>query len=55
MTITIIEYGGKEKQVECDSFEFRSNHVNNWIKIKKGDFSYIIHDICVITTEGKDV
>ena len=51
MTITIIEYGGQEKQVECDSFEFRCNHVSNWIKIRKGDLSYIEHDICVIKVE----
>ena len=51
MIITIIEYGGKETQIECDSFEFRCNHVSNWIKIRKGDLSYMKHDICVIKAE----
>ena len=54
MIITIIEYGGKETQIECDSFEFRCNHVSNWIKIRKGDLSYIKHDICVIKAESEN-
>ena len=54
MTIIIIEYGGKEKQVECDSFEFRCNHVSNWIKIRKGNLSYTIHDICAIKAESEE-
>lgn len=54
MIITIIEYGDKETQIECDSFEFRCNHVSNWIKIKKGNLSQMMHDICVIKAESEN-
>ena len=35
MTIKITTYDGKDILCECDSFEFRTNQVSNWIKIKK--------------------
>ena len=51
MVISIIEYGGVTRQIECESFEFRCNHVANWIKIKKSDGSEeIVRDVCVIET-----
>jgi len=54
MTITIIEYGGIPRQIESESFEFRCNHVTNWIKIKKADGTEeIIKDICVIKAESE--
>lgn len=52
MTLTIIEYGGKPRRIECESFEFRCNQVANWIRIKKSDGSEaLIHNICAIKTQ----
>lgn len=51
MTLTIIEYGGIPRQIECESFEFRCNHVTNWIRIKKADGEELIHNVCVIKTQ----
>lgn len=52
MTLTIIEYGGKSRQIECESFEFRGNQVTNWIRIKKVDgCETLIHNVCVIKTQ----
>lgn len=52
MTISLIEYGGVPRQIECESFEFRCNHVSNWIKIKKSDGAEaIIKNISVIKAE----
>ena len=54
MTLTIIEYGGKPRQIECESFEFRCNHVTNWIRIKKADgCEALIHNVCVIKTQAE--
>lgn len=54
MTLTIIEYGGKQRQIECESFEFRSNQVTNWIRIKKADgCEALIHNVCVIKTQAE--
>ena len=54
MTISIIEYGGIPRQIECESFEFRCNHVANLIKIKKSDGTeVIIEDISVIKSESE--
>ena len=55
MTITVIEYGGTPRKIECESFEFRSNNVTNLIKIKKADGTKaIIKDISVIKSESED-
>ena len=52
MKIIIIKYGGEPEEIECESFEFRCNQVNNWIKIKKADGNVtMIHNICVIKTQ----
>jgi len=52
MIITIIEYGGEPRQIECESFEFRCNHVTNWIWFKKADGCEArIHNICVVKSE----
>lgn len=50
MTLTVITLKGEEQTVICDSFEFRSNQVTNWIKfyIKSVDVTDIIHDVSVI-------
>lgn len=54
MTITVIEYGGTPQQVECESFEFRTNRTANLITIKKPDGTKtIIKDISVIKAESE--
>ena len=35
--LTVIEYGGEKHVFNCESFEFRTNQVFNWIKIKFAD------------------
>ena len=52
MKLTIIEYGGVKRLIECESFEFRCNQVSNWIEVKKADGNKeLIHNICVIKTQ----
>ena len=52
MKITIIEYGGEPRQIECESFEFRTNYVANWIRVKYEDGNKEeIHQVCVIRGE----
>ena len=34
MRIQIIQYGGTQYTVNVESFEFRSNHCENWIRLK---------------------
>lgn len=48
MVIAINKYNGEEMLFDCDGFEFRTNHVSNWIKIKKGDSTELIHGIATI-------
>ena len=51
MKLKVIKYGGESKIIECESFEFRTNQVSNWIKIKYTDNSEkYIHGVCVIKT-----
>lgn len=51
MKLKIIKYGGESRIIECKSFEFRTNQVVNWIKIKYQDNSEeTIHNVCVIKT-----
>lgn len=51
MKLKIIKYGGESKIIECESFEFRTNQVANWIRIKYMDNSEeLIHGVCVIKT-----
>jgi len=52
MILTIIEYGGTQRHIECKSFEFRGNQVTNWIRIKKADgCEALIHNVCVVKTQ----
>lgn len=54
MLLTIIEYGGAPRQIECESFEFRCNQVTNWIRIKKSDdCEVMIKNVCVIKTQAE--
>lgn len=54
MRITVIEYGGIEHRINCKSFEFRTNTVTNWIRIRYKDGSKKeIHDVCVIKAESE--
>lgn len=48
--LSIITLKGEEQTVICDSFEFRSNQVTNWIKfyLKSVGVTDIIHDVAVI-------
>lgn len=55
MELTVIEYGGEPRQIECESFEFRCNHVTNWIRAMHADGSEeMVHDVCVIKTDNGD-
>jgi hypothetical protein len=49
MQITIIEYNGTERQINCESFEFRTNQVTNCLKVYKehGIFEEI-HEVATI-------
>lgn len=51
MKIKIIKYDQTEMIFEVESFEFRTNHVSNWIKMKNLDGEQIVvHDVCVVKT-----
>jgi hypothetical protein len=52
MIIKTLKYGDTDfEETECDDFEFRTNHVANWIRFfKDGTQFKIIHDVCVIKT-----
>lgn len=50
MELLIIKYGGEQIEIECDTFEFRTNQVSNWIKLKQGDTQTMIYDIATIKT-----
>ena len=52
MKIKIIKYDGIELICDALSFEFRTNHVANWIKIKlDNDETVTVNDVCVIKTD----
>lgn len=54
MKIIVIEYGGKEHRINCESFEFRTNQVKNWIRVKYQDGSKeIIHGVATIKAESE--
>jgi len=56
MTITVVEYGGAPRKIECGSFEFRTNQVENWIRIKYKDGSKeIIRGVATIKAESEEV
>lgn len=48
MKLLVIKYGGEEREVECDSFEFRTNYVASWIRVKQDDSYETIHDVATI-------
>ena len=50
MKLMIVKYGEEPVEKECDSFEFRTNQVANWIKLKKGDKVETIHGVATIKT-----
>jgi hypothetical protein len=51
MKIEIIKYGGTEIFYDVISFEFRTNQISNWIKVKLEDGTEdVIRDVCVIRT-----
>lgn len=54
MTLTIIDYGGASRQIECESFEFRGSYATNWIEVRKADGNKeLIHNICVIKARAE--
>lgn len=55
MTLRIFTYDGQAILCECDSFEFRTNQVSNWIKFKKGEATNIIHHVATIKTEEEGI
>lgn len=56
MTITVVEFGGAPRKIECESFEFRTNQVENWIRIKYKDGSKeIIRGVATIKAESEEV
>ena len=51
MRLKVIQYDGTEIFYDALSFEFRTNQVSNWIKIKFDDGKVVVIDnICVIKT-----
>ena len=56
MKLVVIQYGGEPQHIECESFEFRTNHVANWIRVKYADgTSEMIDNVCVIKTDEGDL
>lgn len=54
MKITVVEYGGIEHHINCKSFEFRTNQVSNWIRIKYQDGSKeLIYEVATIKAESE--
>lgn len=49
MQLKIIKYDGTKIFLDVLSFEFRTNQVANWIRVKTNDGEIIyIHDVCVV-------
>jgi hypothetical protein len=54
MKIIVVEYVGTEHHRNCKSFEFRTNQVENWLKIKYQDGSKeIINGVATIKAESE--
>ena len=54
MKIIVVEYGGTEHHRNCKSFEFRTNKVANWMRIKYQDGSQeMIYEIATIKAENE--
>ena len=51
MKLKIIKYDGTEIFYDALSFEFRTNQVSNWIRVKVNNGeTIIIHNVCVVRT-----
>ena len=51
MKINIIEYDQTETICDAVGFEFRTNYVSNWVRVKvKNSDPIIVRDVCVIKT-----
>lgn len=51
MKIKVIQYNGIEEIYDVDFFEFKTNHVSNWIRLKLTNGNEItVHNVCVIKT-----
>jgi hypothetical protein len=54
MKITVVEYDGAEHHINCKSFEFRTNQVENWVRINYRDGSKeIINRVATIKAESE--
>lgn len=54
MRLKVIKYDGTEIVCDVLSFEFRTNQVSNWVKLKFDDGTEdIIHNVCVIKKAGE--
>ena len=51
MKLEIIMMNGESQIIECDTFEFRSNQVSNWIRTKKDGEEQMIHQVATIKSE----
>ena len=51
MKLEIVMMNGKSQIIECDTFEFRSNQVSNWIRTKKDGEEQMIHQVATIKSE----
>ena len=50
LEIITLDEPQKTKEYECKNFEFRSNQVNNWIRLKTDKGDILIHRVAVIKT-----
>jgi len=51
MKLKVIQYDGTEAIYNVESFEFRTNQVSNWVRIKfSNDEVIVIKNVCVIKT-----
>ena len=55
MNITVIQYNDMEHHIECEYFEFRTNQVDNWIRIKYHNGNReIIHGVATIKAKCEE-
>ena len=51
MKIKVIQYDSTEEIYDVESFEFRTNQVSNWIRLKFANGNeMMIRNVCVIKT-----
>ena len=55
MIVKILVYGDFDiRTIDCVSFEFRSNYVENWIRFKyENGIVETVHNVCVIKVESE--